>query len=108
MSHSEYLKCPLSPLACMQLWRRLRHWSWYVIVNNAVAFQTKHQTRPNLQVYGHVNPAQSPALMARMADCITRIGAWTASNRLCLNPAKTEVIWLGSTRRLTHVHCRLA
>ena len=60
-----------------------------------------HAYADDLQVYDHVNPAQSATFMARMADCITRIGAWMASNRLCLNPAKTEVIWLGSTRRVT-------
>jgi len=60
-----------------------------------------HAYADDLQVYGHVNPVQSATLMARMADCIACIGAWTASNRLFLNPAKTEVIWLGSTRRVT-------
>ena len=64
-----------------------------------------HSYADDLQVYGHINPAQSATLMARMADCITRIGVWMASNRLCLNPAKTEVIWLGSTRRVTHCSC---
>ena len=71
--------------------------SFRTVVYNLYA----HAYADDLQVYGHVNPAQSPTLMARMADCITRIGAWTASNRLCLNPAKTEVIWLGFTRRVT-------
>ena len=35
-----------------------------------------------------------------MANCIARVEAWMACNQLCLNPAKTEVIWLGSSRRL--------
>ena len=54
----------------------------------------------DLQIYRHVTPAQSSELMDQMANCITRVEAWVASNRLRLNPAKTEVIWLGSSRRL--------
>jgi len=40
--------------------------------------------------------------MAQVANCIARVEAWMACNRLHLNPAKTEVIWLGSSRRLVH------
>ena len=59
----------------------------------------KYQCRLN-QVYRHVSPAQSSELMAQMANCIARVEAWIACNRLRLNPAKSEVIWLGSFRRL--------
>ena len=38
--------------------------------------------------------------MAKMSLCVDRVEAWMASNRLHLNPAKTELIWLGSPRRL--------
>ena len=38
--------------------------------------------------------------MAQMANCIACIEAWMAYNRLRLNPAKTEVIWLGYSRHL--------
>lgn len=61
---------------------------------------TPHAYADDLQVYGHTDLAQSSELLARMAECITRVEAWMASNRLCLNAAKTEVIWLGSSRRL--------
>ena len=37
-----------------------------------------------------------------MSACIEEISTWMASNRLKLNPSKTEVIWLGSSRRLKH------
>jgi Reverse transcriptase (RNA-dependent DNA polymerase)/Endonuclease-reverse transcriptase len=60
-----------------------------------------HAYADDLQVYGHVDPAQSAELMARTADCVARVEVWMANNRLRLNPTKTEVIWLGSTRRLT-------
>ena len=41
-------------------------------------------------------------LSARFGSCMERIRSWMASNRLRLNPSKTEVIWLGSTRRLAN------
>jgi hypothetical protein len=31
-----------------------------------------------------------------MSSCVEKVEQWMASNRLRLNPAKTEVIWLGS------------
>jgi len=48
----------------------------------------------DLQVYRHASPAQSSELMAQMVNCIAHVEAWMACNRLRLNPAKTEVIWL--------------
>ena len=41
-------------------------------------------------------------LVPRMSACIEEISTWMASNRLQLNPSKTELIWLGSSRRLKH------
>ena len=41
-------------------------------------------------------------LVARVVVCIERVKAWMSSNRLRLNPSKTELIWLGSSRRLQH------
>jgi len=34
-----------------------------------------------------------------MTTCIERLRCWMASNRLRLNPTKTELIWLSSPRR---------
>ena len=57
---------------------------------------SSHAYADDLQVYQHVSPAQSSELMAQMANCIALVEAWMTCNRLRLNPAKTEVIWLGS------------
>jgi len=51
-------------------------------------------------VYGHALTTDSTKLRGRLAVCIQRVQAWMASNRLFLNLAKTEFIWLGLTRRL--------
>ena len=38
-------------------------------------------------------------MVARMTTCFERVRCWMASNRLRLNPTKTELIWLSSPRR---------
>ena len=40
--------------------------------------------------------------MARMSNCVESVASWMSSNRLRLNPSKTELIWLGTSRRLQH------
>ena len=40
--------------------------------------------------------------IVRLSTCVGEISEWMASNRLCLNPTKTEIIWLGSTRRIAN------
>ena len=42
------------------------------------------------------------SLVVRMLNCVAEIDEWMGSNRLKLNPSKTELIWLGSSRRLEH------
>ena len=42
---------------------------------------------------------RTPRNVARMTTCIERVRCWMASNRLRLNPTKTELIWLCSPRR---------
>ena len=37
-----------------------------------------------------------------MSNCVAEINEWMSSNRLKFNPSKTELIWLGSSRRLEH------
>jgi len=43
--------------------------------------------------------ADTQELVARMTTCIEQVRCWMASNRLRLNPTKTELIWLSSPRR---------
>ena len=44
----------------------------------------------------------SSSLVPRLSACVIEINEWMASNRLRLNPTKTELIWLVSARRLVH------
>ena len=50
-----------------------------------------HAYADDLLIYGHADPPQSTELMADMADRVTSVETWMASNRLRLNPAKTDV-----------------
>ena len=54
----------------------------------------------DLQIYDHTAPSGMAGLLQRMAICIEDVSTWMSSNRLCLNLSKTELIWLGSSRRL--------
>ena len=61
-----------------------------------------HSYADDLQIYDHSLQTTCSSLVERMSTCIAEIKNWMASNRLKLNPSKTEVIWLGSTYRLKH------
>ena len=61
-----------------------------------------HSYADDLQIYDHSSQTTCLNLVPRMSACIEEISTWMASNRLKLNPSKTEVIWLGSSRRLKH------
>ena len=43
------------------------------------------------------------AAVGRFSRCLTDVGEWMGSSRLRLNPAKTQVIWMGSKQRLQKI-----
>ena len=57
-----------------------------------------HAYADDLQIYDHTAPSGMAGLLQRMA--VEDVSTWMSLNRLCLNPSKTELIWLGSSRRL--------
>ena len=59
-----------------------------------------HAYADDLQIYAHVSPERSSDLVTRFSDCVEAVKSWMASNRLKLNPSKTEIIWLGSAGQL--------
>ena len=67
-----------------------------------------HRLHPHLyaddtQVYGWCRPTDVNLLQARMSHCIDDVWSWTRSNRLQLNPAKTEFVWCVPCRRRHHI-----
>jgi hypothetical protein len=59
-----------------------------------------HGYADDLQIYGHTFVKDSVLLEVMISRCIEEVRGWMSSNRLRLNPTKTEFIWLGSSRRL--------
>ena len=51
------------------------------------------------QIYIQVKQRDIPVANVRVEDCIAKVKQWLASNRLRLNPSKTEVMWCTSSRR---------
>ena len=53
----------------------------------------------DLQVYCHMNIDPEQVMLQRFRDCADSVSRWMSSNRLKLNPSKTELIWFYSGRR---------
>ena len=58
-----------------------------------------HLYADDTQVYGSCPPAAVDALSVKISDCINDVANWTKSNRLQLNPDKTEAMWFTTSRR---------
>ena len=55
---------------------------------------SRHQYADDTQIYGHCRPEGVPDLVCRVSTCFREIVSWTSSNRLRLNPDKTEAMVL--------------
>ena len=58
-----------------------------------------HAYADDLQVYYHLSPGEEHVALQRVRSCSDSVSRWMSSNRLKLNPSKTELIWLHSSRR---------
>ena len=54
----------------------------------------------DVQAYIHTHSADAVATVSQMCLTMDVLSSWMASNRLLLNPSKTQLIWLGSRRQL--------
>jgi len=55
------------------------------------------------QLYLHVTVSDTVVALRCFAACVTNVNDWMRASRFRLNPAKTEVMWLGSYQQLKHV-----
>ena len=55
------------------------------------------------QLYQHCEPEDMDSINTRFANCFEVIQDWMSVNRLKLNASKTEVLWLGSSKRLKNL-----
>jgi hypothetical protein len=58
-----------------------------------------HSFADDSQIYSSCHPSKVPELKAQLLSCIREITDWTKSNRLQINPSKTEFIWCTTARR---------
>ena len=54
-----------------------------------------HAYADDLQVYCHMNVGSEQIMLQRFRDCADSVSRWMSSNRLKLNPSKTN--WFGFT-----------
>ena len=59
-----------------------------------------HCYADDTQLYLYCHPAECSSLKSRVLLCIDFISNWMASNRLKLNPSKSEFLWCATARRL--------
>ena len=64
---------------------------------------TPHAYADDTQLYFHGPPDQVDSIAPRLLACIDSIRKWMSSNRLRLNPDKTEFIWLASSYHLRNI-----
>jgi len=58
-----------------------------------------HLYADDTQAYGSCLPAAADSLFLRVSECADAISTWMKSNRLQLNPDKSEVLWCATGRR---------
>jgi len=57
-----------------------------------------HAYADDIQIYGFCRPSSINCLADRVSACIDEVSSWMRSNRLQVNPSKTEVLWCSSSR----------
>ena len=77
-----------------------RFFSEHSVVSNWLYFSVSAiGTSNGAQIYGFSAPSAALELQNRVSACVAVVSLWMCSNRLQLNPAKTEILWFSSSRR---------
>ena len=62
-----------------------------------------HSYADDTQLYVHCDAVNCAAEAARLVACVEELDGWMASNRLKLNAAKTQVMWVGTRQQLKKI-----
>jgi len=60
---------------------------------------TSYSYADDCQIFFYCNPGEAQQLSLTVAACITKVSEWMSSNRLKLNPTKTEFLWTATHKR---------
>ncbi len=66
---------------------------------------TIHCYADDIQLYCHCDSFNTADAENRITRCIADINTWMASNKLKLNPEKTQIMWLGTHQQLKRLPC---
>ena len=58
-----------------------------------------HQYADDTQIYGSCSPSHVDEFSTKVSGCVNDVAGWMQSNRLQLNPEKTEFLWCSTCRR---------
>src|SRR6218665_1069870 len=59
-----------------------------------------HSYADDVQSYKHCSASRAASAIRTMSQATDALNAWMSSNRLLLNPHKTQYIWLGTRQQL--------
>src|SRR6218665_1250453 len=62
-----------------------------------------HLFADDIQAYTNTDPRDTETALTQMSRSIDVLTAWMVSNRLLLNPSKTQAIWLVACRQLAKI-----
>ena len=75
--------------------------TWQTSASSLQSFGLKHHTYvDDNQIYASCFLAECASLKIKVIDCIDVVDKWMTSNRLMLNPSKSEFLWCSSPRRI--------
>ena len=60
---------------------------------------TSYSYADDCQIVFFCNPGEDQQLSLTVAACIAKVSEWMSSNRLKLNPTKTEFLWAATHKR---------
>ena len=66
----------------------------------------RHAYADDSRIYGFCRPLETVSLQDRISACIDDVSSWMRTNRLQLNPSKTEVLWCSSSCRQHQIPSR--
>ena len=62
-----------------------------------------HQYADDCQIYIATPANETSSAVERLTRCLNYVNAWLSASRLRLNPAKTQILWIGSKHLISDI-----